>query len=90
MAKQQKKTQKKETSESAVRQTQNITTQQDVQVADVQRRTKSLSEMIRLLGDRLGETIIEQEGQAIFDQEEKMRALAKAWRAGDESSRGYW
>ncbi|MEM7531416.1 MAG: phosphoenolpyruvate carboxylase [Chloroflexota bacterium] len=85
MAKQQKKTQKKETSESAVRQSQNITAQQDVQVADGQSRTKSLSEMIRLLGDLLGETIIEQEGQAIFDQEEKMRALAKAWRTGDES-----
>lgn len=38
---------------------------------------------IRTLGNLLGETIIEQEGKEIFDQEEEMRALAKAWRAGD-------
>lgn len=38
---------------------------------------------IRTLGNLLGETIIEQEGKQLFDLEEEMRALAKAWRAGD-------
>jgi len=37
-----------------------------------------LSSMIRLLGDLLGQTIIEQEGQEIFDLEEESRALSKA------------
>ncbi|MEZ4712587.1 MAG: phosphoenolpyruvate carboxylase [Caldilineaceae bacterium] len=44
-----------------------------------------LSNMIRLLGDLLGKTIIEQEGQEIFELEEEIRALSKAWRAGDLS-----
>lgn len=43
-----------------------------------------LSANIHMLGNLLGETIIEQEGQAIFDLEEQIRALSKAWRAGDE------
>lgn len=38
---------------------------------------------IRTLGNLLGETIIEQEGKAIFDLEEEIRALAKSWRSGD-------
>ncbi|MEX1020277.1 MAG: phosphoenolpyruvate carboxylase [Litorilinea sp.] len=42
-----------------------------------------LRHWVRTLGNLLGETIIEQEGQAIFDLEEKIRALAKNWRAGD-------
>lgn len=42
-----------------------------------------LSANIHLLGDVLGQTIIEQEGQAVFDLEEQIRALSKAWRAGD-------
>ena len=42
---------------------------------------------IRFLGNLLGETIIEQEGQSIFDLEEQIRALAKNWRAGDASAR---
>ena len=45
-----------------------------------------LSANIHLLGDMLGETIIEQEGQAVFELEEQIRALAKAWRAGDASA----
>ncbi len=45
-----------------------------------------LRNTIRLLGDLLGETIIEQEGQEIFDLEEEIRALSKAWRAGDEAA----
>jgi phosphoenolpyruvate carboxylase len=41
---------------------------------------------IRTLGNLLGETIIEQEGKELFDQEEEIRALAKAWRGGEESA----
>ena len=40
---------------------------------------------VRTLGNLLGETIVEQEGEAIFEQEEELRNLAKSWRAGDES-----
>jgi phosphoenolpyruvate carboxylase len=42
-----------------------------------------LRQTIRMLGNLLGETIIEQEGQAIFDLEEEIRALSKAQRGGD-------
>jgi phosphoenolpyruvate carboxylase len=42
-----------------------------------------LSEQVHLLGDRLGETIVEQEGRALFDLVEEVRGLAKAHRAGD-------
>ena len=45
-----------------------------------------LSEQIHLLGDLLGQTIVEQEGQAPFDLVEEVRALAKAHRLGDEAS----
>ncbi len=45
-----------------------------------------LRSTIRLLGNLLGETIIEQEGQAIYDLEEEIRSLSKAWRSGDRSS----
>lgn len=41
---------------------------------------------IRLLGNLLGETIIEQEGQEIYDLEEEIRALSKAWRSGDNAA----
>jgi len=41
---------------------------------------------IHLLGDILGEVIIEEEGRDIFDLEERVRRLAKARRAGDESA----
>lgn len=50
---------------------------------ELQRR---LSQTIHLLGNLLGETIIEQEGQEIFDLEEEIRALTKAHRAGDEEA----
>ncbi len=46
----------------------------------------SLSENIRLLGDLLGETIIEQAGKEVFDIEERIRALSKARRAGDPAA----
>lgn len=45
-----------------------------------------LSEQIHLLGDILGETIVEQEGPALFAIVEEVRALAKAHRAGDEAA----
>ena len=40
-----------------------------------------LSRDIHLLGDLLGEVLREQEGQRTFDLEERIRALAKEWRA---------
>lgn len=45
-----------------------------------------LSANIHMLGNLLGETIIEQEGQAILELEEQIRALSKAWRAGDAAA----
>ena len=42
-----------------------------------------LSEQIHLLGDVLGETIVEQEGRPLFELVEEVRGLAKAHRAGD-------
>ncbi len=47
-----------------------------------------LREHIHLLGDLLGETIIEQEGRALFEQVEAVRSLAKASRGeGEEPQR---
>ena len=43
-----------------------------------------LTETIHLLGDLLGEVMIAQESRKLFDQEERIRALAKARRADDE------
>src|SRR5512144_2235754 len=45
-----------------------------------------LSEQIHLLGDLLGQTIVEQEGQPLFELVEEVRGLAKAHRAGDEAA----
>ncbi len=42
-----------------------------------------LSDQIHLLGDLLGQTIIEQEGCSLFELVEECRALAKARRMGD-------
>ncbi len=42
-----------------------------------------LSEQIHLLGDMLGDTIMEQEGNALFERVEQIRAYAKAHRKGD-------
>jgi phosphoenolpyruvate carboxylase len=42
-----------------------------------------LSANIHLLGDLLGQTIIEQEGQEIFELEEQVRTMSKTWRSGD-------
>ena len=46
----------------------------------------SLSEQIHLLGDLLGQTIVEQEGPALFALVEDVRALAKAHRGGDAAA----
>ncbi|MDE3088704.1 MAG: phosphoenolpyruvate carboxylase [Chloroflexota bacterium] len=45
-----------------------------------------LSATIRYLGELLGQAISEQESPVLFDTEERIRALAKARRAGDESA----
>jgi phosphoenolpyruvate carboxylase len=42
---------------------------------------------IRLLGNMLGETIIEQEGREVYEIEEQFRSLAKSWRTGDDGAR---
>ena len=41
---------------------------------------------VRQLGNVLGETIVEQEGQAIFDLVEELRALTRAQRQGDREA----
>lgn len=46
-----------------------------------------LSKAIRLLGGMLGETIIDQEGNCVFEMEEEIRGLAKSWRSGEEDAR---
>ncbi len=45
-----------------------------------------LSSTIHYLGELLGQVISEQESPALFETEERIRALAKARRAGDESA----
>ncbi len=45
-----------------------------------------LSATIRYLGELLGQAISEQESPALFDTEERIRALAKARRAGDDAA----
>ena len=45
-----------------------------------------LRQSVRTLGNLLGETIIEQEGQTVFDLEEEMRALTRAQRGGDPTA----
>lgn len=48
--------------------------------------SRSLRDDIRLLGGLLGEVIQTQAGQAAFDVEEDVRALGKAFRAGDAAA----
>ncbi|HET7093044.1 MAG TPA: phosphoenolpyruvate carboxylase, partial [Thermomicrobiales bacterium] len=48
--------------------------------------TRTLSDDIYLLAGLLGETLRTQAGDAAFDREERARALAKAFRAGDASA----
>lgn len=49
--------------------------------------SNELSATIRLLGGLLGETIIAQEGEHVFEMEEEIRKLSKAWRSGDEDAK---
>jgi phosphoenolpyruvate carboxylase len=48
----------------------------------------ALSADIHLLGDLLGEVIVDQEGETFFDLEERIRALAKGRRSGERPSAG--
>jgi phosphoenolpyruvate carboxylase len=57
-----------------------------VEQPNVEQQQQQLSANIHLLGDLLGETIIEQEGRNIFELEEEIRSLAKAWRSGDAAA----
>jgi phosphoenolpyruvate carboxylase len=41
---------------------------------------------VRLLGDLLGAVLVEQEGEWLLEQEERVRALARAGREGDEGA----
>ncbi len=50
------------------------------------RKSMDLSQTIHLLGDLLGQVISELESSSLFETEERIRALAKARRAGDESA----
>ena len=54
------------------------------QTANVERSSK-IGSTIRLLGDLLGETIVSQSGNAVFDLEEEIRALSKSRRSGDST-----
>jgi len=45
-----------------------------------------LSRTIRLLGGLLGQVLQEQAGADVYQQEEKIRSLAKAWRNGDQEA----
>lgn len=53
---------------------------------NVEQQQQKLSANIHLLGDLLGDTIIEQEGRDLFELEEQVRGLAKAWRGGDAAA----
>ena len=55
----------------------------DAQATTGEDSQERLRYWVRTLGNLLGETIIEQEGQAVFDLEEEIRALAKSWRSGE-------
>ena len=50
-------------------------------------KQNEIGSTIRLLGGLLGKTIIAQEGESVFQMEEEIRKLAKAWRAGDEAAK---
>jgi len=45
-----------------------------------------LRDNIQLLGNKLGETIVEQAGQQVFELAEQIRGLTKSWRGGDETA----
>ena len=52
-------------------------------IANIENEPSPLSRDIHLLGDMLGETLRVLEGDALLDAEERVRAFAKARRAGD-------
>jgi phosphoenolpyruvate carboxylase len=52
----------------------------------VEQQQQQLSANIHLLGDLLGQTIVEQEGHDILELEEQIRSLAKSWRGGDAAA----
>lgn len=45
-----------------------------------------LRDNIQLLGNKLGETIVEQAGQQVFELTEQIRGLTKSWRGGDDNA----
>jgi phosphoenolpyruvate carboxylase len=59
-----------------------VATTQSVAPGSPEKRT-DLSETVRLLGDLLGQVVSAEESPQLFDTEERIRALAKARRAGD-------
>jgi phosphoenolpyruvate carboxylase len=59
----------------------------EVTTSDAETRD-ALSADIHLLGDLLGQAILEQEGQPLFELEERVRGLAKAHRSGEDASDG--
>ncbi len=61
-------------------------TLKDTQQSQPEPTDARLRQSVRTLGNLLGETIIEQEGQTVFDLEEEMRALTRAQRGGDSSA----
>ncbi|MFZ1755388.1 MAG: phosphoenolpyruvate carboxylase [Caldilineaceae bacterium] len=58
----------------------------DTQQSQSEPADARLRQSVRTLGNLLGETIIEQEGQTVFDLEEEMRALTRSQRGGDPSA----
>lgn len=55
-------------------------------MADVTELDPRLRDNVRLLGDLLGEVILEDRGNAFLDTIERIRALAKAWRSGNAAA----
>ena len=56
-------------------------------MADTDHNLTFLAEMVRWLGEQLGQVIVALEGQRTLDLEEELRRLAKASRTGDLESR---
>jgi len=53
----------------------------------IENKQNEIGATIRLLGGLLGKTIIAQEGESVYEMEEEIRKLSKAWRSGDESAK---
>ena len=52
----------------------------------LQSQPTEIGRTIRMLGDLLGQTLVEQAGSDVFDLEEEIRLLSKSSRGGDESA----